>query len=149
LSENKHDYGPTVRLAIISLALCGLLFPLVVTGFAQLLLPYQANGEIIQFRGRDAGSIPIAQAFASPMFFHPRNASDSASGVDPDITMQDAYSQIPRIQAATGITSDELRHIVDDNVERTMWIAGDSYVNVLKLNLILVAQYPAIYNSFS
>ncbi|MCZ7400369.1 MAG: potassium-transporting ATPase subunit C, partial [Candidatus Methanoperedens sp.] len=108
MSENKQDYGPTVRLAIISLALCGLLFPLVVTGFAQLLLPYQANGEIIQFHGRDVGSSLIAQSFTSPMFFHPRN--DSASSVDPDITLQDAYSQISRIHSTTGIPSDELKH---------------------------------------
>jgi len=146
LSENKHDYGPTVRLAVISLALCGILFPLVVTGFAQLLLPYQANGEIIQLKGHDAGSILIAQNFTSPMFFHPRN--DSASGVDPDITLQDAYSQISRIHSTTGIPSDELKHIVDENVERTLWVVGEPYVNVLRLNLVLIDEYPSIYGSY-
>ena len=146
MSENKHDYGPTVRLAVISLALCGILFPLVVTGFAQLLLPYQANGEITQLKGRDAGSILIAQNFTSPMFFHPRN--DSASGVDPDITLQDAYSQISRIHSTTGIPSDELKHIVDENVERTLWIVGEPYVNVLRLNLVLIDEYPSIYGSY-
>jgi K+-transporting ATPase ATPase C chain len=146
LSENKHDYGPTVRLAVISLALCGILFPLVVTGFAQLLLPYQANGEIIQLKGHDAGSILIAQNFTSPMFFHPRN--DSASGVDPDITLQDAYSQISRIHSTTGILSDELKHIVDENVERTLWVVGEPYVNVLRLNLVLIDEYPSIYGSY-
>jgi len=119
------------------------------TGFAQLLFPYQANGEIVQFNGRDAGSILIAQNFTSPMFFHPRNASDSASGVDPDITLQDAYSQITRIHAATGISSDALQRIVDENIERTMWVAGDSYVNVLRLNLTLIQEYPSTYKSFS
>lgn len=146
MSENKHDYGPTVRLAVISLALCGILFPLVMTGFAQLLLPYQANGEIIQLKGRDAGSILIAQNFTSPMFFHPRN--DSASGVDPDITLQDAYSQISRIHSTTGIPSDELKHIVDENVERTLWVVGEPYVNVLRLNLVLIDEYPSIYGSY-
>ena len=140
---------PQYRLAIVSLVLCGLIFPLLVTGFAQILFPYQANGDLVQFKGRNAGSVLIAQNFTSPMFFHPRNASDSASGVDPDITVQDAYSQIPRIQAATGITSDALRHIVDQNVERTIWIAGEPYVNVLKLNLILAQSYPSVYQSFT
>ncbi len=144
---NKHDYGPTVRLAIISLVLCGLIFPLFVTGLAQLLLPYQANGEIIQFNGRYVGSILIAQNFSSPMLFHPRN--DSASGVDPDITLQDGYSQIPRIQAATGIPSEVLKHVVDENVERTLWVVGEPYVNVLRLNLVLVKENPSIYKSFS
>jgi len=146
LNENKHHYGPTVRLAVISLALCGILFPLVVTGFAQLLLPYQANGEIIQLKGRDAGSILIAQNFTSTMFFHPRN--DSASGVDPDITLQDAYSQISRIHSTTGIRSDELKHIVDENIERTLWAVGEPYVNVLRLNLVLIDEYPSIYGSY-
>ena len=91
----------------------------------------------------------IAQTFNSPMFFHPDWANNSASGVDPDITLQDAYSQIPRISNATGIASDSIKQIVDDNVERTMWIAGDPYVNVLKLNLILTEKYPSVYNLFS
>jgi K+-transporting ATPase ATPase C chain len=145
---NKRGYGTAVRLAIISLVLCGLLFPLVVTGFAQLLLPYQANGELITLHGRYVGSYLIAQDFNSSMLFHPRNQTYSASGVDPDITLQDAYSQIPRIQATTGIPSDVLKRIVDENVERTLWIVGDPYVNVLKLNLILIQEYPSIYNSF-
>jgi K+-transporting ATPase ATPase C chain len=138
-----HDYGPSVRLAVISLLLCGLFFPLLVTGFAQLLLPYQANGEMVQFHGRDVGSSLIAQNFSSPMFFHPRN--DSASGVDPDITLQDAYSQIPRIHATTGIPSDVLQHMVDQNIQRTLWIVGEPYVNVLELNLILIHDYPSMY----
>jgi len=112
-----------------------------------MMLPYQANGQIIQFHGRDIGSSLIAQNFNSPMFFHPRN--DSASGVDPDITLQDAYLQIPRIQAATGISSDAIKHIVDENVERTLWIVGEPYVNVLGLNLILIEDYPSIYKSFT
>jgi len=145
---NKRGYGTAVRLAIISLVLCGLLFPLVVTGFAQLLLPYQANGELVTFHGRYVGSYLVAQDFNSSMLFHPRNQTYSASGVDPDITLQDAYSQIPRIQATTGISSEALRHIVDENVERTLWIVGEPYVNVLKLNLILIQEYPSIYNSF-
>ena len=149
MTKNYQHYGPAFRLALISLILCGLAFPLLMTGFAQLLFPYQANGEIVQFNGRDAGSILIAQSFTSPMFFHPRNVSDSASGVDPHITVQDAYSQIARIHAATGISSDALQRIVDESVERTIWIAGDSYLNVLRLNLILINEYPSTYKSFS
>jgi K+-transporting ATPase ATPase C chain len=149
MSKNKSEYGPTIRLAIISLVLCGLMFPLLVTGVAQVLLPYQANGDIVRFHGRDVGSSLIAQDFESPMFFHSRNATLSASGVDPDITLQDAYSQIPRIQATTGIPSDALKQLVDQNVERTIWIVGDPYVNVLNLNLLLIEKYPSIYASFS
>ncbi len=149
MSKNKSEYGATIRLAFVSLVLCGLIFPLLVTGVAQVLLPYQANGDIVRFHGRNVGSSLIAQDFESPRFFHSRNATLSASGVDPDITLQDAYSQIPRIQNATGISSDALKQLVDQNIERTMWIAGDPYVNVLNLNLLLIEKYPSIYASFS
>ena len=146
---NKDSYGVAVRLAIVSVILCGLVFPIVVTGFAEVLLPYQANGGLIAFHGRYVGSYLIAQDFNSSMLFHPRNQTYSASGVDPDITLQDAYSQISRISSTTGIPSDTLKQIVDENVERTIWIAGEPYVNVLKLNLILIQKYPSIYRSFS
>lgn len=149
MSKNRSEYGATIRLAFISLVLCGLIFPLLVTGVAQVLLPYQANGDIVRFHGRNVGSSLIAQDFESPMFFHSRNSTLSASGVDPDITLQDAYSQIPRIQNATGISSDALKQLVDENVERTMWIAGDPYVNVLNLNLLLIDKYPSIYSAFA
>jgi K+-transporting ATPase ATPase C chain len=145
---SKSQYGPTLRLAIISLVLCGLLFPLLVTGVAQVLLPSQANGSIVHLRGRPAGSILVAQNFNSSMFFHADWANSSASGVDPDITLQDAYSQIPRISSATGIPSDSIKQIVDENIERTLWFTGEPYVNVLNLNLILIQEYPAIYKSF-
>jgi K+-transporting ATPase ATPase C chain len=136
---SKKNYMPSIRLAVISLVVCGLLFPLIVTGLAQLFFPSQANGDIVKLNGQDIGSSLIAQNLTSRMFFHARN--DSASGVDPDITVQDAYSQIPRISAATNITSDALKNMVDQNTERSLWIAGDEYVNVLNLNL-LIMQYP-------
>jgi K+-transporting ATPase ATPase C chain len=146
---NKHGYGAAFRLALISLALCGLVFPLVVTTVAQIFMPYQSNGSLVQSHSRNVGSILIAQNFTSPMLFHSRNSALSASGVDPDITLQDAYSQIARIHASTGIPTEVLKEIVDRNVERSLLIAGDPYVNVLRLNLILIQEYPSIYNSFS
>ena len=145
----KNDlYSPLLRMAVISLVLCGLVFPIVVTGLGQALMPYQANGELVQYKGRYAGSIFVAENFTSPMFFHSDNESASASGVDPDITLQDAYSQIPRISNATGIPATAIKQIVDANIERTLWVAGDPYVNVLRLNIILTQDYPSIYSSF-
>ena len=146
-SDIKRNYGPAFRLAVVSLIICGLVFPLVITGFAQLLLPNQANGSLVQFNGHPAGSNLIAQNFTKPFFFHPRNASLSASGVDPDITLQDAMLQAPRISGATGITLDALTQLVNQNVEGTFWIFGSPYVNVLRLNLELIQKYPTIYGS--
>ena len=134
--ELKQNYSPAARLAVISLVLCGLMFPLVITGIAQVFFPSQANGSLVQFHGKNVGSSLIAQNFSLPIFFHTRN--DSASGVDPDITVQDAYSQIPRISTVTGISVDMLRQIVNENEEGTFWIFGSPYVNVLRINLVLI-----------
>jgi K+-transporting ATPase ATPase C chain len=144
-----EPYSPLLRMAVISLILCGLVFPIAVTGIAQVLMPYQANGELVQYKGRYAGSILVAENFNSSKFFHPLNASVSASGVDPDIPLQDAYSQIPRISNSTGIPASALKQIVDENIEWTLFVTGDPYVNVLRLNLILTQQYPSVYSEFS
>jgi len=143
---DKKTFGPAIRLAVLSLIACGLLFPLLVTGLAQLFFPSQANGSLVRLNGRDVGSILIAQNFTSPMFFQPRN--DSASGVDPDITIQDAYSQVQTISLATNITATALTNLVNQNIQRTMWIAGDEYVNVLNLNILLIQRYPTVYEAY-
>jgi K+-transporting ATPase ATPase C chain len=149
MTENKTkiNFKPIIGLAVVSLLICGLFFPLFVTGVAQVFFPYQANGEILQLNGKDVGSNLIAQNFTFPIFFHPRN--DSASGVDPDITLQDAYSQVPQISNATGLSSATLTNIVDQNHEGTLWIFGSPYVNVLRLNLELIKEFPVIYGNFT
>lgn len=114
-SERAKWSRPIIGTAIVSLLLCGLFFPLLITAIAQAVLPYQANGEVVQFNGRPAGSELIAQNFNGTMYFQPRN--DSASGVDPDITVLDAYSQIPRISNATNIPANELKQLVDSKTD--------------------------------
>jgi potassium-transporting ATPase KdpC subunit len=147
-SEVKRNYGPALRLAIISMLLCGLAFPLVITGFAQVLLHDQANGSLAHLNGnngRAVGSYIVAQNFSQPYFFHSRNVTLSASGVDPDITLQDALSQIRRISTATNITQTNLSNLVSQNIERTSFVFGDEYVNVLRLNLALIQAYQSTY----
>jgi K+-transporting ATPase ATPase C chain len=128
--------------------LCGLVFPLVVTGFAQILLHDQASGSLAHLNGgngRTVGSYIVAQNFSQPFFFHSRNVTLSASGVDPDITLADALSQIPRISAATNITQSNLSNLVSQNIERTSFVFGDEYVNVLRLNLSLIQANQSTY----
>ncbi len=142
--ERRGDYRPVLGIAVVSLLVCGLFFPLLITGVAQVLFPYQANGEIAQGpNGQPVGSNLIAQNFTLPVFFHPRN--DSASGLDPDITVQDAFSQIPGISNATGIPVLSLQQLVDQNIDQQGRYVELQYVNVLTLNLELVNSYPAIY----
>lgn len=149
-NEIRGRYGPGFRIAVISLVLCGLVFPLVVTGFAQVIFPSQADGSLVQIHGKNIGSNLIAQTFNSSIFFHPRdwNATVSASGVDPDITLQDAYSQIPRISGATNISIARLQQIVNQNEEGVWWIFGTPYVNVLKLNIALIQTGNPVYSGY-
>jgi K+-transporting ATPase ATPase C chain len=142
---NLKNLKPIIGLALVSLLICGLFFPLLITGLGQVFFPYQANGELVKLNGQAVGSNLIAQNFTLPIFFQTRDQSTSASGVDPDITLQQAYSQIPRISNATGIAADLLTKIVNQNEEGTLWIFGSPYVNVLRINLALIRVYPDIY----
>ena len=148
----RKNLRPIVGLTVVSLLICGILFPLVITGIGQVFLPNQANGDLAHLpNGQVVGSYLIAQNFTLPIFFHTRNetASPSASGVDPDITLQDAYSQIPGISNATGIPVDSLTNIVNQNQQGTLWIFGSPYVDPLQLNLLLIKDYPSIYGNFT
>lgn len=140
-------FRPVIGLAIVSLLVCGLLFPFVITGIAQATMPYQANGELVTLNGNVVGSNLIGNNFTSPALFHTRN--DSASGVDPDITLQEAYSQVGRISNATGISQVALTMIINQNKLGVVWIFGSPYVNVLNLNLILIQKYPTVYANFT
>jgi K+-transporting ATPase ATPase C chain len=147
--ELRHGLSPALRLAVLSMIFCGLVFPLVITGLAQVLFPFQANGSVATLNNRKVGSNLIAQDFTNDtrgIFFHPRPSNVSASGVDPDITLQDALSQTPRISSATGVSVDSLQQVVNQNVQHTFFIIGDPYVNVVRLNLVLIQTFPIAYS---
>ena len=149
--KEKWNLKPIIGLAVISLLVCGLFYPFLITGIGQVFFPNQANGDLVQLNSKTVGSNLIAQNFTLPIFFHTRNetTSPSASGVDPDITLQDAYSQIPQISNATGISSDSLTSLINANEEGTFWIFGSPYINVLRVNLLLIKDYPLIYSNFT
>lgn len=62
----------------------------------------------------------------------------SASGIDPDISVQGALIQIPRVANARGISREKLINLVNQNIGKPLLgLFGPERVNVLKLNLAL------------
>jgi K+-transporting ATPase ATPase C chain len=68
-------------MTIATTILLGLIYPLVITGLAQVLFHDKANGQIISRDGQAIGSRIIAQPFTSGKYFHPR-PSAAGNGYD-------------------------------------------------------------------
>lgn len=177
-----------LRYTLITTVLVGIIYPLTITGIAQLTMPREANGQLMMRGGQAIGSAIIGQRFMGPMYFHSRPSAagsgydaansggsnlgptnpqlirriqgevagwqrrdpkaegpvpiglvtTSASGLDPDISPDDAYYQVPIVAAARHLQEATVRALVDSHIEaRQLGFLGEPRVNVLKLNLAL------------
>jgi len=193
-----REIRPAIVVLVALTLITGLAYPLAMTGIAQVLLPHQANGSMIERDGKVVGSSLIGQEFDGNKYFHgrpsattapdpkdptktipaPYNANNSggsnlgpsnkalidrvkgdmeklqkenpsmpvpadlvttsASGLDPDISPEAAYFQVPRVAKARNLAENELRQLVSDHIEaRFIGLLGEPRVNVLQLNLAL------------
>jgi K+-transporting ATPase ATPase C chain len=192
------EVRPAIVFIIALTLITGLIYPLVMTGIAGVIFPYQAQGSLIEKDGKVIGSKLIGQPFANDNYFHsrpsatlgpdpsdpskttgvPYNAvnsmgsnlgptnkaliervkaeadklkaenpsatvpidlvTTSGSGLDPHITPEGAYFQVPRIAKARNMPENALRDLVAEHIEgRTLGLLGEPRVNVLELNLAL------------
>src|SRR5262245_49232838 len=192
------EIRPAIVLFTTLTMITGLLYPLAMTGLANIVFPYQAQGSLIEKDRIVLGSALIGQDFTSDDYFHgrpsatfgpdpqdpnktapePYNAANSmgsnlgptnkalidrvaadtqklketnptaqvpidlvttsGSGLDPDITPQAAYFQVPRIAKARNMPENALNNFIAEHIEdRTLGILGEPHVNVLALNLAL------------
>jgi potassium-transporting ATPase KdpC subunit len=68
----KKNLLTAILMTLATTVLLGIIYPLVVTGLAQLLFHDKANGQLIEANGKLVGSRIIGQAFSSPAYFHSR-----------------------------------------------------------------------------
>jgi K+-transporting ATPase ATPase C chain len=193
-----REIRPAIVVLIALTIITGLVYPLAMTGVAQVLFPRQAEGSLIERNGHIVGSALIGQNFTSEKYFHgrpsattaadpndssktiaaPYNAANSggsnlgpsnktlidrvkadveklrqenpsmpvpadlvttsASGLDPEISPEAAFFQVPRVAKARNLTENQVHQLVADHVEdRFLGLLGEPRVNVLKLNLAL------------
>lgn len=77
----KKNLVISILMTVVTTLLLGLIYPLVVTGLAQVIFPHKANGQLIVKDGAVVGSSIIGQGFTGPQYFHPR-PSAAGNGYD-------------------------------------------------------------------
>jgi K+-transporting ATPase ATPase A chain len=73
----RKQVGPAFIVFLIITLITGVLYPLVITGIAQLVFPVQSNGNLIEHNGKIVGSSLIGQPFTSPHYFWGRLSATS------------------------------------------------------------------------
>jgi potassium-transporting ATPase KdpC subunit len=77
----KKNFLIALWFTVVTTILFGILYPLAVTGLAQILFPNRANGQLVQKNGKTVGSKIIGQSFTGPGYFHSR-PSFAGNGYD-------------------------------------------------------------------
>jgi len=78
----KKNLITAILMTVATTVLLGIIYPLIVTGLAQVLFRHKADGQLIEANGKLVGSRIIGQAFTGPGYFHSR-LSNAGNGYDP------------------------------------------------------------------
>lgn len=88
-----------IMLSVVMIVLCGLVYPLAITGIGKVFFSNKANGSIISYKGKEVGSALLGQNFTDPRFFRGRVSAinyNTYTNADtkPDKTGKVAYSGV-------------------------------------------------------
>ena len=104
-----HHLRPAVVMTVGFTALLGLVYPLAITGFAQIAVPRLANGSPVVVDGKVVGSMLIGQSFTSERYFHGRPSATSAPDPnDASKTVDAPYNAANSSGSNLGPTSQKL-----------------------------------------
>ena len=78
----KKNFITSILYTAVATVLLGVIYPLVVTGLAQMFAKDRANGQLIRKNGVTIGSRILAQPFSSAKYFHARPSAAGANGYD-------------------------------------------------------------------
>ena len=110
---------PAIVMIIVMTAITGLIYPLGMTGLAQLVFPHQANGSLIERDGTVIGSELIGQNFTDDKYFHGRpSATTDTDPNDATKTVPAPYNAANSAGSNLGPTSQALVDRVKEATEK-------------------------------
>ena len=112
-----REIRPAIMMIVVMTVITGLIYPLGMTGIAQLIFPNQANGSLIEHDGKVIGSALIGQNFTNAKYFHGRPSATTET--DPN----DSSKTIPVPYAADNSAGSNLGPTSKALVDR---VAGDA-----------------------
>jgi potassium-transporting ATPase KdpC subunit len=114
-----REIRPAIVLIVALTLITGLLYPLTMTGLAQVLFPRQANGSLIEKDGKVVGSELIGQVFTGNGYFHGRpSATNTPDPKDPTKTVDAPYNAVNSGGSNLGPTNKTLIDRVKGDVDK-------------------------------
>src|SRR5262252_6003094 len=113
------EIRPAIVLVIALTLITGLVYPLAMTGIAETIFPYQAQGSLIEKDGKIIGSGLIGQVFTDEKYFHGRpSATNTPDPKDSTKTIDAPYNAVNSAGSNLGPTSKALIDRVKGDVEK-------------------------------